>query len=164
MKARTMTAWIKRVGALVPLLAVLWGVTSPAHAELQIEITSGVRDPIPIAVVPFTRVPTDGGVDVSEVVQRDLAGSGRFKTFPRTQMTSTPTRGQDVVAAEWKAGGNDYVVVGRVSGMSDGQLAVDFDRSQLLAVIANGTSVRLTLYGRVRGVAFQATDTIRVRD
>jgi len=127
MKARTMTAWIKRVGALVPLLAVLWGVTSPAHAELQIEITSGVRDPIPIAVVPFTRVPTDGGVDVSEVVQRDLAGSGRFKTFPRTQMTSTPTRGQDVVAAEWKAGGNDYVVVGRVSGMSDGQLAVDFE-------------------------------------
>jgi TolB protein len=100
---------------------------SPAHAELQIEITSGVRDPIPIAVVPFTRVPADGGVDVSEVVQRDLAGSGRFKTMPRAQMTSTPTRGQDVVAVDWKAGGNDYVVVGRVSGTSDGQLAVDFE-------------------------------------
>jgi TolB protein len=86
-----------------------------------------VTDPIPIAIVPFTRVPADGGVDVSEVVQRDLAGSGRFKAMPRTQMTSTPTRGQDVVAAEWKAGGNDYVVVGRVSGTGDGQLAVEFE-------------------------------------
>jgi TolB protein len=122
-----MTAWLKRVGGLVPLLALLVGLTTPAHAELQIEITSGVRDPIPIAVVPFTRVPADGGVDVSEVVQRDLAGSGRFKTMPRAQMTSTPTRGQDVVAADWKAGGNDYVVVGRVSGAADGQLAVDFE-------------------------------------
>jgi len=126
-----MTSWRKRIGARRPLLAigltVLLGVTAPVHAELQIEITSGVRDPIPIAVVPFTRVPADGGVDVSEVVQRDLAGSGRFKTLPRSQMTSTPTRGQDVVAADWKAGGNDYVVVGRVSGTSDGQLAVDFD-------------------------------------
>jgi TolB protein len=103
------------------------GVALPARAELVLEITSGVTDPIPIAIVPFTRVPADGGVDVSEVVQRDLAGSGRFKVMPRTQMTSTPTRGQDVVAAEWKAGGNDYVVVGRVSGAGDGQLAVDFE-------------------------------------
>ena len=99
----------------------------PAHAELQIEITNGVTDPIPIAVVPFTRVPADGGVDVSEVVQHDLASSGRFKTMPRSQMTNTPTRGADVVAAEWKAGGNDYVVVGRVTGSGDGQLAVDFE-------------------------------------
>ena len=99
----------------------------PAHAELQIEITNGVTDPIPIAVVPFTRVPADGGVDVSEVVQHDLASSGRFKAMPRSQMTNTPTRGADVVAAEWKAGGNDYVVVGRVTGSGDGQLAVDFE-------------------------------------
>jgi TolB protein len=118
-----MTAWRK----WVPAMVVLFGLTSAAHAELQIEITSGVRDPIPIAVVPFTRVPADGGVDVSDVVQKDLAGSGRFKTMPRSQMTSTPTRGQDVIAADWKAGGNDYVVVGRVSGTSDGQLAVDFE-------------------------------------
>ena len=41
----------------------------PAHAQLQIEITKGVTDPIPIAVVPFSRaVPADGGLDVSSVV------------------------------------------------------------------------------------------------
>lgn len=126
-----MTSWHRSptLAAIVPALAlaVALCVALPVRAELQIEITSGVTDPIPIAVVPFTRVPADGGVDVSEVVQRDLAGSGRFKTMGRSQMTSTPTRAVDVVAADWKAGGNDYVVVGRVSGAGDGQLSVDFE-------------------------------------
>ena len=51
----------------------------PAHAELKIDITRGVTDPIPIAVVQFARaVPADGGLDVAQVVQRDLESSGRF--------------------------------------------------------------------------------------
>lgn len=122
-----MTAWLRHSTLAVLSSTFALCAALPAHAELQIEITNGVTDPIPIAVVPFTRVPADGGLDVSEVVQRDLASSGRFKTMPRSQMTSTPTRGGDVIASEWKAGGNDYVVVGRVSGTGDGQLAVDFE-------------------------------------
>src|SRR5512139_3656443 len=107
------------LAALAIALSGALFVTKPAHAELQIDITSGVTDPIPIAVVPFTRVPADGGVDVSEVVTHDLATSGRFKTLPRGQMLSTPTRAADVNAADWKSGGSDYVVVGRVSGAND---------------------------------------------
>jgi TolB protein len=122
-----MTSWIRSLPLAAMACTFALCAAFPAHAELQIEITSGVTDPIPIAVVPFTRVPADGGVDVSEVVQHDLASSGRFKAMPRSQMTNTPTRGADVVAAEWKAGGNDYVVVGRVTGSGDGQLAVDFE-------------------------------------
>src|SRR5262245_45534848 len=105
-----MTDWLRHLppaAAIVLATALTLGAAQPAHAELQIDITSGVTDPIPIAVVPFTRAPTDGGVDVSEVVQHDLATSGRFKTMPRTQMMSTPTKAGDVVAADWKAGGND---------------------------------------------------------
>jgi TolB protein len=120
-----MTNWLRHLATTafaLTLCAVL-----PAHAELQIDITSGVTDPIPIAVVPFTRAPSDGGVDVSEVVQHDLATSGRFKTMARAQMLGTPTKATDVVAADWKASGQDYVVVGRVSGSGDGQLIVDFD-------------------------------------
>src|SRR5690349_12488293 len=100
-KAGTMTNWLRHLATTafaLTLCAVL-----PAHAELQIDITSGVTDPIPIAVVPFTRAPADGGVDVSEVVQHDLATSGRFKTMARAQMLGTPTKATDVVAADWKA-------------------------------------------------------------
>src|SRR5215471_487116 len=111
-----------------PLLAALWAAGT-AHAQLKIEVTSGVTDPVPIAIVPFARaVPADGGLDVAGVVQHDLAGSGRFRTLTGARLpTATPTRADDVVAADWKGAGADYVVVGRVSAIDNGQLAVDFD-------------------------------------
>src|SRR5262245_51386384 len=101
------SAWTR----FASMVALTVGAALPAHAQLKIDITKGVTDPIPIAIVPFTRSPSDGGLDVADVVQRDLAGCGRFRAMPRNQMTTTPTRAQDVVAADWKAGGNDYVVV-----------------------------------------------------
>jgi TolB protein len=122
-----MKAKVKIVSALALCVATL------AHAQLRIEITSGVTDPIPIAVVPFARaVPADGGLDVADVVQRDLAGSGRFRALPRTQMPEKPTRANEVVISNWRGGNNDYVVVGRVSALQDGQLAVDFDLVNVL--------------------------------
>jgi TolB protein len=103
------------------------------HAQLRIEITSGVSDPIPLAVVPFTRaVPADGGLDVAEVVQRDLEGSGRFRALARTQMPGSPTRAEEVLANDWRTAGADYIVVGRVSALDSQQLAVDFDVLNIL--------------------------------
>jgi TolB protein len=111
------------------LAALAAAATMPAHAQLKIEITSGVTDPVPIAVVQFARaVPADGGLDVAQVIQHDLAGSGRFRILSGQRLpTATPTRAEDVVADEWKGAGADYVVVGRVSSMDNGQLALDFD-------------------------------------
>ncbi len=104
-----------------------------AQAQLNIEITSGVSDPIPIAVVPFARaVPADGGIDVGQIIQRDLEGSGRFRAMARGSMSSTPTRADDLVPAEWRAAGNDYAVVGRVTSLDVGQLAIDFELVNLL--------------------------------
>jgi len=104
-------------------------ISLPVHAQLRIEVTSGVTDPIPIAVVPFARaVPADGGLDVSSVVQHDLAGSGRFRTLSGQRLpNATPTRADDIVVNDWKNAGADYVVVGRVTSIENGQLAVDFD-------------------------------------
>ena len=54
-------------------------------------------------MVPFARaVPADGGLDVADVVQRDLESSGRFKGMPRTDMINTPTTAAQVDAAAWK--------------------------------------------------------------
>jgi TolB protein len=112
-----------------PLLpALLIAASGTAHAQLKIEVTSGVSDPVPIAIVPFERaVPADGGLDVAQVVQHDLEGSGRFKALPRDKMPATPTRADTVQLADWKALGDDYVVVGRVSSVDAGNVAVDFD-------------------------------------
>ncbi|HXS29080.1 MAG TPA: Tol-Pal system beta propeller repeat protein TolB [Steroidobacteraceae bacterium] len=128
-------ALIRRAAAL---LAMATGVCAAfsTHAQLNIVITSGVTDPIPIAIVPFGNadptVPT-AGADVAAVIQSDLTGSGRFKAMPRSAMRTTPTKAGDVVLADWRAGGNDYVVVGNVSPIGGGQLAVDF---QLLSTLS----------------------------
>ncbi len=110
------------------LLVCALGVAASAHAQLKIEITSGVTDPIPIAIVPFARPsPTDDSTNVADIVQHDLEGSGRFRAMARAQMRATPARAADVAVADWRAIGNDYVVVGRISALPAGQVAVDFD-------------------------------------
>jgi TolB protein len=108
------------------LLFAAMGIAGPALAQLQVTVTSGVTDPIPIAIVPFARaVPADGGLDVAEVVQRDLESSGRFKGMARTDMLTRPTAFADVDVAGWKQQRNDYVVVGRVTALASGDLTIE---------------------------------------
>src|SRR5688500_19815030 len=108
------------------LLLTVFGAVTPAFAQLRLTITEGVTDPIPIAIVPFARaVPADGGLDVAQVIQRDLESSGRFKAMARTDMVFTPTVSSEVDAAGWKQQRVDYVVVGRVSALPDGQMRID---------------------------------------
>ena len=119
-------------------LAACGFASAPARAELQILITKGVTDPIPIAIVPFARaVPADGGFDVAAVVQHDLDSSGRFRAMQRRDMLSTPTTAGDVQAADWKAAGNDYVVVGRVTAPAANELDIECD----LINIQTGTRI-----------------------
>ena len=114
-------------------LLTTFGAAMPAWAQLRLTITQGVNDPIPIAIVPFSRaVPADGGLDVAQVIQRDLESSGRFKAMDRKDMVFTPTTSAEVDSAGWKQQRVDYVVVGRVSAQSDGQIRVDAELVNVL--------------------------------
>jgi TolB protein len=137
--------------ALAGILIVLGLGTPLARAELQVNVTQGVTDPIPIAIVPFARsVPADGGLDIAAVVQHDLESSGRFRAMQRRDMLASPTRPADVQAADWKATGNDYVLVGRVTAPSASELDVECDLINTLTgqrvggkrFVANGASLR----------------------
>ena len=115
------------------LLVATMGLAAPAFAQLRLTITSGVTDPIPIAVVPFARtVPADGGLDVAAVVQRDLESTGRFKGMARTDMISTPTTSAQVDVAGWKQQRNDYIVVGRLGSLTSGDVTIDVELMNLL--------------------------------
>ena len=149
---------------LLPLLLIVVigaGAARAVHAALQIEITSGVRDPIPIAVVPFAPAPPgDGGLDVAGVVQHDLEGSGRFKALPRARMPATPTRAEAIGAADWKAAGSDYVVVGRLAALNNGTLAVDFDLVNTLTGVRFATQRFTGPPGALRNAAHRVSDAI----
>jgi TolB protein len=174
---RAITRWLggsarrraRRLAGCALLLSVACGLAvAPARADLQVLITKGVTDPIPIAIVPFGRaVPADGAFDVAAVVQHDLESSGRFRAMQRRDMLTTPTSANDVQAADWKAAGNDYVVVGRVTATSASELDVECDliniqtgsRVASQKFIANSASLRNAahlvsdfIYGKILGV------------
>jgi TolB protein len=145
------------------LLAVMIGAGAGhgVRAALQIEITSGVRDPIPIAIVAFAPAPPgDGGLDVAGVVQHDLEGSGRFKALPRERMPALPTRADAIVAADWKNAGSDYVVVGRLAALDNGTLAVDFDLVNTLTGARFATQRFTGPPGALRNAAHRVSDAI----
>jgi len=154
-RSRTPPGPLGTVGAaLLASAATLsfWGLAAtPARAELQVNVTQGVTDPIPIAIVPFARaVPADGGLDLAGVVQHDLESSGRFRAMQRRDMLSTPTRAAEVQSADWKAAGNDYVLVGRVTAPTGSEIDVECDLLNTLTgqriggkrFVATGASLR----------------------
>ncbi|MEQ8956107.1 MAG: Tol-Pal system protein TolB, partial [Gammaproteobacteria bacterium] len=72
-------------------------------AELSIQITQGVDNPIPIAVVPFSW--TGAGVlseDVSQIVVRDLEQVGEFRALPPGNMLSLPDEEAEVFYRDWR--------------------------------------------------------------
>jgi TolB protein len=144
------------------VLALLLALAAaPAHADLQILITKGVTDPIPIAIVPFAHaLPPDGPFDVAAVVVHDLEGSGRFRAMPRKQMQQTPSRAADVQAADWKAAGNDYVVVGRVNQPSSSEIDIECDLINTQTGALVGTQKFIATTASVRNAAHQISDFV----
>ena len=145
------------------LLLVLAAASLPgaARAELQIDITKGVTDPIPIAIIPFAGgAAVAGGFDFAAVVQHDLDGSGRFKSMPRRALPSQPVRAADVVAADWHANGEDYVLVGRVTSIDATRADLDCDLVNALTGQVLGTRHLTANPSNPRAAAHQVSDFV----
>lgn len=100
----------RRVGAswLAAVVLFMGGSLPTAEAQLQVDITSGVTAPIPIAVEDFS-------ADVqpsAEVIRRNLLRSGRFLVGERTAA--------------------DYLLTGRASIGADGRTTREFELLNLL--------------------------------
>ncbi len=110
---------------LIPLLLL---IQTTAWA-LNIEITKGVEDALPIAIVPFA---WSGGAgaqpvqSVDQVITADLARSGRFKPLDRLDMLSRPAAGEAIDFRDWRALNMENLVVGRVEPNGPGGYMVRF--------------------------------------
>jgi TolB protein len=97
-----------------------------AQAQLRLDITQGVRDAVPIAVVPFGGQAEGGSGDVAAVIAGDLQLSGRFKPLERRDLVARPTQGAQVRFEDWRLLKSDFLVIGRVEPAASG-LAVEFE-------------------------------------
>ncbi|TVR82760.1 MAG: Tol-Pal system protein TolB [Rhodospirillales bacterium] len=123
-----------RPGALVAMLLALLAVASmagrPAMAELSIDITRGVVEPLPIAIVDFAGAQNNEreyGRDVARVIAANLRRSGLFapvepQAFIQREIAlDTPPR-----FADWRVINAEALVHGRVQLLSDGRLQAEF--------------------------------------
>ena len=104
---------------------LLWSLS--AHAVLTIEITRGVDTGTPIAVAPFSwEGPVPPAQNVSDIVEADLARSGRFAVLPRKDFISTPHEDKDVVFKDWRILKSEALVIGSVRLATPGKYQVQF--------------------------------------
>ena len=113
------------LGALTFISAGL----TPAHAVVELNITQGNIQPMPIAIPDFA---SDGSIDaksaqeISDVVSNDLKSSGLFLPIDPAAFIE---KGLDVARAprfeDWRPINAQALVVGRI-GNSDGKLRAEF--------------------------------------
>jgi len=104
----------RRAAATMLAAASLLLAAAPGHAQLRLDITQGVRDAVPIAVVPFGGQAEGAATDVAAVVANDLRMSGRFAPLERRDMVARPTAGAEIRYEDWRLLKSDFIVVGRV--------------------------------------------------
>ncbi|MEC8471153.1 MAG: Tol-Pal system beta propeller repeat protein TolB [Pseudomonadota bacterium] len=103
------------------VLTCLWSAC--AQAELSIQITQGVDNPIPIAIVPFSWE-GDGVLseDVDQIVMDDLQQVGEFLALSPGNMLSLPNEEREVFFRDWRVLAQDYLLVGKISRAPGSQL------------------------------------------
>lgn len=109
------------------LMAVL---VPPARGELRIDITQGVVEPMPIAIMEFTGKDAETtrlGRDIADVVAADLERSGLFRPVNRNafiegkvSMDTLPRFG------DWRVINAEALVHGQIERLDDGRLRVPF--------------------------------------
>jgi len=130
----------KPLRALLAAVAVL--AAAPAAAELKIDVTQGVTDPMPIAVARFVAQGGDVdklGRDIADVAIADLESSRLFRAIDEKAFLQTPEAA--VIAprfADWRQIAAQALVAGSVRTEADGRIRVEFrlwdaiDESQLV--------------------------------
>ncbi|MHC8509231.1 MAG: Tol-Pal system beta propeller repeat protein TolB [Rhodospirillales bacterium] len=152
---------------LLPALVICWAAVFPAHADLRIDITRGVVEPLPVAVMPFGGADEQAaaaGRDIAGVIAADLERSGLFKPVPQDAFIESQVSMQTLPRfGDWRQINAQALIHGHAERVSDGRLRVEF---RLWDVFAEQQMVGLayfTVPGNWRRVAHIIADAVYKR-
>ena len=121
-----MKKFLVLLAALTALFATPALFSTPAWAALQVDVTQGNAQPLPIAIPDFIGDPATGA-NVAGVVRADLERSGLFRPLDQkgfaehiTDINKVPT------FATWRSITAQGLVTGQVVMQPDGRMRVDF--------------------------------------
>ena len=115
---------------ITALIAILVGFFSPAKAELEIDITQGNVDPLPVALLPFegsSRLQLTYGKTMREVIGGDLARSGLFRVLSSkiSQGEKQPFNRAPKFSV-WRSFKTDILIVGEMKNITKRRLGIAF--------------------------------------
>jgi TolB protein len=152
---------------IVALAGLLWGMTLPARAELRIDITRGVVEPMKIAILPFGGdTPNESriGQDLSQVITANLERSGLFEPLNvQAFLNLQPSIDSAPRFVDWRQINAPAMVHGWVSRQSDGKLKIEFRLWDVFAEQQMVGLVYVTDPGNWRRIAHVISDAIYKR-
>ena len=117
------------------MLMLAWGAS--ARAALDLELTRGVVDAMPIAVLPFTSTSAPDAHLLSTVLRDDLQHSGYFRVLKQDAVSSKDT---NMDWQKWRSLKLNAVVMGHFETMADGRYRVSFSLYNVFATATKQSS------------------------
>jgi TolB protein len=125
-----MNLFRKIVFCAVLLSASVLGVPM-ANAALEIEISGGSAQQVPIAIVPFGQA-SNNQENMAMIIGADLRRSGLFRVLETAGVASRPTDIAQIKYAEWAALQAQAMAVGSVESLPGNRLKVSFKLADVL--------------------------------
>ena len=104
-------------------------LAGPAAALIEIDITRGNIEPLPIAIPAFVGDGADVqlGADIAQVITSDLKRSGLFLPLDPASFTQASIGGNETPRfADWSVLGAQALVTGGIARQADGRLRAEF--------------------------------------
>ncbi len=123
----------KTAAMLLAMVIAPWlllAASTPAHAVLELDITQGQPQPLPIALPDFVGATPEAqkyGADIAQVVTGDLERSALFKSIPASAFIEQITNfDQPPRFGDWRIIQAQALVTGRTTVLPDGRLRAEF--------------------------------------
>ncbi len=99
-----------------------------AHAVLDIKITQGIEQSLPIAIVPFgwSQAGSVAPIDLTSIISGDLQRSGRFNVMEEKDLPQRPTEYDNINFGDWRKLGMENIVIGKLELTDAGTYDVSF--------------------------------------
>lgn len=134
--------------------ALLWLHAAAALAQqAEVDLVGGRDAASPIAIVPFSGAK---GAEIAAIIEADLARSGQFRPLPGSDLVERPHRSAEVNYPAWRTLGQDWLLVGQVTG----DLTVQYElldvarQTRVIGLVKNGPASSL------RDIAHQIADEV----
>ncbi len=152
------------------VLSILLLCGQSAYAVLDIQITEGMEEALPIAVIPFgwSQAANLPPLSPEEIISNDLLRSGRFKPMDFADLPQHPHTVEEIKFQDWRLLGMEHIVIGNLYLTTTGDYDIEFRlfdvyrENQIAGYRLNSTKAQLRRnYHRISDVIYEKLTGVR---